>query len=412
MNDKNKKDEVIALAIKAVMIIITVVVATAAKVGHRHLRNYIQKKRQQKVDNGWLEKSQCNSSVGSSYLKLDIVQNMKLPSDRYVAVPLSETEEMEWKSFFSLLRGETIWGGLAAYSCDDLLKCDIPLSELCKAKDNPSLMRGYSVENGKISKQAKFEKAGASSVVPLMIYQCMSVITSQYYLQVITERLCTIDQKLDEILNFLSAGDTSNLQVAYDYLLELNSKTSFDVADKTNVLNLSKSIEGTRVKYKGFLTNIKELNIESKNKDIEEAKSKILRLKDSHYFDYLEVVMKSEVLSYIANVVSLKIAKSMNSTEDTEIFMKKLSLNYWNTYQDQFERLRYDVITYLELAAKDSWFESKKIQRMKKEQEAIFDEIKDLLVDMQNNLDRRIVQYLKVDKDGSIKKYMMIDQDN
>lgn len=146
--------------------------------------------------------------------------------------------------------------------------------------------------------------------------------------------------------------------------------------------------------------------------DIEEAKSKILRLKDSHYFDYLEVVMKSEVLSYIANVVSLKIAKSMNSTEDTEIFMKKLSLNYWNTYQDQFERLRYDVITYLELAAKDSWFESKKIQRMKKEQEAIFDEIKDLLVDMQNNLDRRIVQYLKVDKDGSIKKYMMIDQDN
>ena len=92
--------------------------------------------------------------------------------------------------------------------------------------------------------------------------------------------------------------------------------------------------------------------------------------------------------------------------------MKKLSLNYWNTYQDQFERLRYDVITYLELAAKDSWFESKKIQRMKKEQEAIFDEIKDLLVDMQNNLDRRIVQYLKVDKDGSIKKYMMIDQDN
>ena len=240
----------------------------------------------------------------------------------------------------------------------------------------------------------------------------MSVITSQYYLQVITERLCTIDQKLDEILNFLSAGDTSNLQVAYDYLLELNSKTSFDIADKTNVLNLSKSIEGTRVKYKGFLTNIKELNIESKNKDIEEAKSKILRLKDSHYFDYLEVVMKSEVLSYIANVVSLKIAKSMNSTEDTEIFMKKLSLNYWNTYQDQFERLRYDVITYLELAAKDSWFESKKIQRMKKEQEAIFDEIKDLLVDMQNNLDRRIVQYLKVDKDGSIKKYMMIDQDN
>ena len=135
-------------------------------------------------------------------------------------------------------------------------------------------------------------------------------------------------------------------------------------------------------------------------------------LKDSHYFDYLEVVMKSEVLSYIANVVSLKIAKSMNSTEDTEIFMKKLSLNYWNTYQDQFERLRYDVITYLELAAKDSWFESKKIQRMKKEQEAIFDEIKYLLVDMQNNLDRRIVQYLKVDKDGSIKKYMMIDQDN
>ena len=71
-------------------------------------------------------------------------------------------------------------------------------------------------------------------------------------------------------------------------------------------------------------------------------------------------------------------------------------------------RLKYDVITYLELSAKDSWFESKKIQKMKEEQEAVFEKLEVSLIEMQNSLDRRIVQYLKVDKNGSIKKYLMI----
>ena len=408
MSTDNKKNEPIGLAINAVMTIISVIAIITVETGRRHLRNYIQKKRQQKVDDGWLRKAQCNSPVERKYLELDVESDMEFPSDKYTTIPLSETEEMEWKSLFSLLGGETIRGRLTAYSFDGLLKCDLSVSELCRVKDYPSLMRGYSIEYGKVSKQAKFEKAGSASVAPLMIYQCMAVITSQYYLQVITERLCAIDQKLDEIFNFLSVDDKAELRIAYDRLLELNSKTSFDIADKNIVSDFSKSVEKAKVKYRSLLNDIKNLNIESKYKDIEEAKSKIARLKGSHYLDYLEMAMQSEVLSYIANVVSLKIAKSMNATEDAEIFMKRLKFDYWKNYQDQFMRLKYDVITYLELSAKDSWFESKKIQKMKEEQEAVFEKLEVSLIEMQNSLDRRIVQYLKVDKNGSIKKYLMI----
>lgn len=408
MSTDNKKDEVIGLAIKAVMTIIAAMAIITVEAGRRRLRNYIQKKRQKKVDDGWLREAQCNSPVESNYLKFGVVPDFELPSDKYTTIPLSEAEEMEWKSLFSLLGGETIRGGLTAYSFDGLLKCDLTVSELCRVKDNPSLMRGYSVEYGRISKQAKFEKVEFSSIAPLMIYQCIAVITSQYYLQVITERLRVIDKKLDEIFNFLLADDKAALHVAYVRLLELNLKTSFDIADKEIVSVFSNSVEKAKVKYKSLLANIKNFNIESKNKDIEEAKSKITRLKDSHYLDYLQMVMLSEVLSYIANVVSLKMAKSMNATEDVKNFMKRLNLDYWKNYQNQFARLRYDVITYLELSAKDSWFESKKIQRLKEEQEAVFEKLEVSLIEIQNSLDQRIVQYLKIDKDGSIKKYMMI----
>ena len=408
MSTDNKKDEVIGLAIKAVMTIIAAIAIITVEAGRRRLRNYIQKKRQKKVDDGWLREAQCNNLVESNYLKFGVVPDFELPSDKYTTIPLSEAEEMEWKSLFSLLGGETIRGGLTAYSFDGLLKCDLTVSELCRVKDNPSLMRGYSVEYGRISKQAKFEKVEFSSIAPLMIYQCIAVITSQYYLQVITERLRTIDKKLDEIFNFLLADDKAALHVAYVRLLELNLKTSFDTVDKEIVSFFSNSVEKVKVKYKTLLANIKNFNIESKNKDIEEAKSKITRLKDSHYLDYLQMVMLSEVLSYIANVVSLKMAKSMNATEDVKNFMKRLNLDYWKNYQDQFARLRYDVITYLELSAKDSWFESKKIQRLKEEQEAVFEKLEVSLIEIQNSLDQQIVQYLKIDKDGSIKKYMMI----
>lgn len=82
-----------------------------------------------------MREAQCNSSIESNYWKFGVVLDFELLSDKYTTVPLSEVEEMEWKSLFSLLESETIRGGLTAYSFDSMLKCDLTVSELCNIKD-------------------------------------------------------------------------------------------------------------------------------------------------------------------------------------------------------------------------------------------------------------------------------------
>lgn len=45
-------------------------------------------------------------------------------------------------------------------SFDGLLKCDIPIKDLCNVKDKNFSLWGFVITDGKISKQAKFERAG------------------------------------------------------------------------------------------------------------------------------------------------------------------------------------------------------------------------------------------------------------
>ena len=62
-------------------------------------------------------------------------------------------------------------------------------------------------------------------MAPLMVFQCMAAVTSQYYQQVIFERLNAIDNKLNHIIEFLAADDRAKLIVSYNRFVELSQKT-------------------------------------------------------------------------------------------------------------------------------------------------------------------------------------------
>ena len=93
-------------------------------------------------------------------------------------------------------------------------------------------MRGFVMSEGKISKQASLSETGLGNVAPLLVYQYIAAVTSQYYQHIITEKLISIDNKLDIIISVLSADDRAKLKVAYNRFVELSKKTTYDIAEK------------------------------------------------------------------------------------------------------------------------------------------------------------------------------------
>lgn len=370
------------------------------------LRSNGQKKLQKRVNSSVPTSVKKDLLVSDEHIQFTILKDNNVDLVHCQEFPMSENEANEWKAFISTWEGETAKTALTASAFNGLLKCDVPLKDLCRVKDNPEAMRGMVMGDGKISKHVSFSEIDLGKVAPLLVYQCMAAVTSQYYQQIITERLNAIDLKLDNIIKVLAADDRAKLKVAYNRFVELSKKSTYDIADKQIVSEFSGYVEIIREKYRDLLSGINCLNVNYKWSDKKEAELKIQSFQDSHYFDYLDMVMQAEVLTFIASAISMKVAKYLGNDEDVRNFVNRMSLDYWNNYVEQFKRIKHDVIKYLEFEADASWMQRRSIIAMKDEQLKIFNNVEESMLKLQRQFEYRTVQYIKAQEDGGLKKYI------
>lgn len=368
-----------------------------------------QKKHQKKVDDTSPRPKVRDLSVDFEKIKFERIdyENFDLNSCQEISMNQEETDM--WKSFISNCVGGGAQIGMDAFAVNGLLRCDVPLNELFKIKDNPGAMRGFVMEKGRFTKQASFTEAGMESVAPLMIYQCMAFVTSQYYQQIITERLEEINGKLDKIIQHFSADDRARLKIAYQRFAELQKKSTYDIADKVEAIKFLDWVQLIGERNRDFLFSIKDLKIEYALTDKIEAERKIQKLQSSRYFEYLDLTIQAEVMTFIAYAVLIKIAKYLGNDEDVKIYMDNLNINFWDKYDSHFSKIKHDVIKYLELKSENSSFRTKSITSMKNVQLKEFNNIKTDMLNRQELLNRTIVQYIEVKEDGTIRKYMPID---
>ena len=393
--------------------IVVIGTGTAGEITRKLLRSKHQKDLQKRVDDSQLSPCDFKVSSDDSIIPIYVVGKDEVDLSKFEEVTINGDEAEEWKSFISTLGGETFKTGLTASAFNGLLKCDVPLKDLYRIKDNPDAMRGFVMKDGKFDKQARFSKASISNVAPLMIYQCMAAVTSQYYQHIISERLSEIDYKLDNLIQVLNAEDRAKLKVAYRHFVELSTKESYDIADKIIVSEFSNWVEIIRDKNIELLDRItiQDLHVDYKWTDKLEAEAKIQKLNQTHYFERLEMVMRAEYLAYIASVVSVIIAKKLGNNEDVTIYAKRIKLDYWNNYLNKFQKIRHDIIKYIDLESESSWLQGDEIKKMRDEQEKIFSCWEKRMVDMHNNLDYKVTQYLQVKEDGSVKKYISLKKE-
>ena len=395
-------------------IIYTIAAAAAGAIeeGVRNLlRNKGQKKLQEAVNKSSPKPAKVDLTVPNNHVQLTILDDNNIDLVRCQESSMSNKEIQEWKSLLSTLGGETTKTALTASTFNGLVKCDVPLKDLCRVNGNPDAMRGMVIKNGKISKQASFSETELGNMAPLMVFQCMAAVTSQYYQQVIFERLNAIDNKLNHIIEFLTADDRAKLIVSYNRFVELSQKNTYDIADKQIISEFSNYVEIIREKYRHLLASINNLNVDYECSDKKEAELKIQALKDSKYFDYLDIAMQAEVLTFIASAISMKVAGYLGNEEDITNYANRMSLDYWNNYVDQFNRIKHDVIKYLELEAKASWTQRKSITELKEQQLKQFNEVEASMRRLQKQFEYRTIQYLMPQEDGSLKKYIYISKE-
>ncbi len=323
-----------------------------------------------------------------------------------IEIQISESEVDDWKAFFSMYGGKTVESILTSSTTSGLLKCDVPLKDLFRIKNKPEMMRGWVMRDGKFSKQAAFSEVGVSKIAPLLAFQCMAAVTSQYYQQILIDKLENIETKLDNILSILRNEDRAKLSVAFGNLREISQKHDFDMADKIEVTNFAEQTAVIREKYQTLLNGI-NLNPVAKWSDKKEAEGMIDNLEKSNYFHYLEMAMQAECLYFMANVILMQITKC--NKDDQKRYSGRINLDFWNTYSPQFKKIRHEVIRYLELEAKASLVQGESIMLMKKNQQNLFDKFeKDMLnLESQFNIDTQI--FIQVQESGELKQYLNLN---
>lgn len=124
------------------------------------IRSNGQKKLQKQVDLSQLATVSKDLTVADQNVQLSVLEGDNVDITKFQISPMSEAEIKEWKSLISTLGGETAKTALTASAFNGLLKCDVPLKDLCRIKDNPDAMRGLIINDGKISRHASFTEAG------------------------------------------------------------------------------------------------------------------------------------------------------------------------------------------------------------------------------------------------------------
>ena len=98
----------------------------------------------------------------------------------------------------------------------------------------------------------------------------------------------------------------------------------------------------------------------------------------------------------------------LGNQEDAMIYLKRIDMKIWDDYNANFFAFKHDVLKYLELEAQSSLFEAKKISRLRDECEIQFNKVGDVVEKICGQFKSRTTQYLKVDADGTIRKYVSI----
>lgn len=357
---------------KSVGIIAAIIAALGALVlSYKETRKNRQDKLQKDVDNAYSDQSKDS---GFEYIpnKYEAIEASCELTPTFEEIKLTTAKDDRLRMLANNSIGEAIKLGVVTQNFHGLLKSDIPISELCRVAGHPEYLRGFAIVDNKIAGHAKLKEVSGSVLTPVIIMQVLTVVTSQYHMQHITESLNDINREIKSIKDNLLSGDYGKLEASLDALNELMSKTKFDDADKQRALATADTINVIRKQYKKLFLDIQDVNIEYSWSGYKESRNKVKKIEASNFWINLNMAMQAEKLWLMASLVLVQIAKNLGNEEEVRIYQQRINLDFWSEYGEKYNRVKHDVIKYLELEIENSTIFQNKIEKLKQEQESRF----------------------------------------
>jgi len=217
------------------------------------------------------------------------------------------------------------------------------------AKDGSfsSMVKGI---NG-IQEHSGFLSASKSVFAPIIVFQVLSFVTSQYYLNGITKQLATISNRIEDLQFFIESEDFATIKVIQDEFSLLINKNIIEKQDFYKLSNFEISLKQIKEKYKinleRELDKIKHID-EDEIEGLEEIKNKINK--------YSNVFYNSQQLLFYSYMIKFVLDIKSNNLKYIDESYKKI-LNY-DVEQISFEKVL-QKITKLQKEIGDPWFGNK-----------------------------------------------------
>lgn len=232
-------------------------------------------------------------------------------------------------------------------------------------------------DQGKIIGHAGFKSASANVFAPIIIFQGLALITSQYYLHGISKQLESINSKLDKLLKIHKAEVIAKIQNAIKLMENLINLKSPNIEDMVLLKLVENEIRIIFESYVIHLENIEEIKKPEKFFTSKKVNELTKKLHDSEFDFIFNVTIMSEQILYLIKIVefilNLKICQYEPKREKriAELYNE---INEWDLNKSftlskgkqKLEQFYLNLIQILDEIYKDAWINEDKPHDLKR----------------------------------------------
>lgn len=258
------------------------------------------------------------SKQNDKNLNLQDIKNITLIDDNtskeiinFKKIDINKLSNFKYRE--AKIDGSLVSSMAAPVALDSIIKVANP-NGFFTATVNPSTLIQYSqggfssmVKGASgIVKHSGFVSSTVSVFAPMVIFQALSIVTGQYYLNGINKQLSNISSKIDDLQFFVESKDVAKINVIQDEIFDLFNKNNLTQQDFNTISKFKIELKFIKERYRELIEKI-ICEIESINKNniktLNEKKNKVKKYSNVFYGSQqlLFYVEQIELFSYIKN---------------------------------------------------------------------------------------------------------------
>jgi len=320
----------------------------------------------------------------------------------------------------------TVLNAYQRYGATGLYEATAPIETLMRYKDGTLSSIVLEQKGGRIQTHSGFEEAkGLWS--PALVFQLLSIVTAQYYLNGITKQLNEIGSKLKVLIHLHHNEKISKLQADYERLSELSRKGHYEIEDLVEIRACINSAYSIHREYTNLIqkTNLKDFRKSIEDALIGSSSEHLAKLEEMHgdtKFNVDLLIFSRRVL-YSAKLIELKanVYMSERSPERTKNIpyivddLQEIMREYRSSDSNLAEKIRGLLAEHSHAALdikKDAWAHSNEMQakrlasKYSSETDDSIKEIADLAEDVE-----KTYKTIKGEISKEKKMYILVDED-